>query len=49
MDRPQYLETSDSLILYEDKWADWWLRSDITFNQRIIIPTSILLFYVAIT
>lgn len=32
IDRPQYLETSDSIVLYENKWADWWVRSDITTN-----------------
>jgi 4-hydroxysphinganine ceramide fatty acyl 2-hydroxylase len=41
VDRPQYLETTDSIILYENEWEDWWVRSDITLNQRVMIPISI--------
>jgi hypothetical protein len=32
IDRPQYLETTDSITLYEDPVKDSWHRSDITTN-----------------
>ena len=32
MDKPKYLESNDTLILYDDPKEDWWHRTDITFN-----------------
>lgn len=44
VDRPQYLETTDSIILYENPWKDWWVRSDISLNQRVLIPLCLATF-----
>ena len=38
VDRPQYMETTDSIILYENPWMDWWVRSDISLNQKVLLP-----------
>ena len=43
MDRPTYLETTDSIIVFEDPNEDYWAKTDINLNQMIMIPFSLIL------
>jgi hypothetical protein len=43
IERPLYLESTDSLTLYDDPNKDWWYRSDIGLNQMVLIPTGLAL------
>jgi hypothetical protein len=48
MDRPVYLETTDSIKLYEGEWHDWFHRSDIDLNQKVVIPLAFIFFAIGL-
>ena len=48
MDRPMYLDTTDTLIVYENEWWDWLSSPSIDTNQKVVVPTSMLFFLMSI-
>ena len=48
MDRPMYLDTTDTLIVYENEWWDWLNSPSIDTNQKVVVPASMLFFLMSI-
>ena len=44
MDRPQYLDSADSLKVYENDWVDWFHQPCLDTNQKVMVPASMICF-----
>jgi hypothetical protein len=47
MDRPYQLPSTDAIIVHEDPKVDYWARTDISLNRKIIIPASLTFLWIA--